>query len=113
MKKCSHCGSSQHSATHHTEKYQLKDKIPDKGFPTSSPKYKTAHEEATKSEKSKFPRKNYNRLKKMDESIPKGELLGKNTRSGTIEVSKKVPTELRSEVAFHEKIENKALRKKK
>jgi hypothetical protein len=39
--------------------------------------------------------------------------LGKNTKSGGIEVSKVVPPKLRKEVAFHEKTENEILRKKK
>lgn len=109
--KCSKCGKA-HSDQYHV-KYSLKDTLTDKGFPTNDPKYKTAHEEATKSEKKKFPRKDYDRLKKMDESIPNRELIGKNTRSGKIEVSKKVDPKLRKEVAFHEQAESKNLKRLK
>ena len=49
----------------------------------------------------------------MDETIPDDELIGKNSKSGKITVSKKVPKKLRAEVAFHEKVESKKLRKKK
>lgn len=82
-----------------------------KGFPTSSKKYKTAHAEATRAEKKKFPAKNYNKLKHLDYSVPKNELIGKNTKSGKIEISKKVPKKLRAEVAFHERVENKAIKR--
>lgn len=103
---CSECGKN------HTEKYHLKNKLTTKGFPTHEKGYKTAHEEATKKEKAKFPSKDYKKLKRMDESIPAKELIGKNTKSGRIEVSKKVPAKLRDEVAYHERTENKLLRKK-
>jgi len=104
--KCPRCGGT------HTEKTHIKNKLKDVGFPTHDKKYKSAHEEATKKEKSNFPRKDYNQLKHLDESMPKGELIGKNTKSGKVEVSKKVPRKLRDEVAYHEKVENKLLRKK-
>jgi hypothetical protein len=103
---CSHCGKS------HSTKYHLENNLSDSGFPTHDKKYNTAHEEATKKEKSKFPRKQYNKLKKMDRSVSTHELLGKNSQKGKIEVDAKVPKKLRSEVAFHERVENKILRKK-
>lgn len=94
-------------------KYTLKKKILNKGFPTHDPEYKTAHEEASKKEKANFPKKDYKQLEHLDESIPYGELIGKNTRRKKIYVSKKVPKKLRPEVAFHEKAENEILLKKK
>jgi hypothetical protein len=106
---CRHCGRSHKTADH----FKLVEKLSDKGFPKSSKKYPTAHEEASKKEKMKFPRKDYDTLKKMDYNTPRGELLGKNTKKGKIEVSKKVPAKLRKEVAFHEKAENKILRSKR
>lgn len=93
-------------------KYELKDKLTTKGFPYQEPGYRTAHEEASKAEKKKFGKKSYNKLKKMDEEFPVGELIGKNLKSGKIEVSRKVPKPLRQEVAYHETVENKILLKK-
>lgn len=107
---CRHCGRTHKTGNH----FKLAEKLTDKGFPTHPKKaYRTAHEEASKKEKMKFPRKDYDTLKKMDYNSPKGELLGKNTKKGKIEVSKKVPAKLRKEVAFHEKTENKILRSRK
>jgi hypothetical protein len=107
MKKCKVCGKD------HKASYHLANKISAKGYPVSQKGYKTAHEETSKKEKAKFPRKDYTRLKHMDETIPDDELIGKNSKSGKITVSKKVPKKLRAEVAFHEKVESKKLRKKK
>lgn len=104
---CKRCGKNTNTVYHTCKK------LSDKGFPTHAKEYATAHEEASKEEKKKFPNKNYDKLKKMDEDFPKGELIGKNSQSGKISVSKKVPKKLRSEVAFHEKFENEILRKKK
>lgn len=106
QKLCKHCGGI-HPSTYHTEKY-----IKDEGFPTHDKKYASSHEAADKAEKKKYP-KGYEKLKKLVRKTPKGELLGKNTKSGKVDVSKRVPTKLRGEVAFHEKVESKNLRKKK
>jgi hypothetical protein len=107
-KKCEHCNSPHHPSSYHTEKY-----INDKGFPSHPhDKYEKAHIKADKAEKKKYP-KGYEELKKLDNTLSKHELAGKNTKSGKIEVSKKVPSPLREEVRFHEKVENKILRKKK
>jgi hypothetical protein len=105
--KCKVCGKD------HKASYHLANKISAKGYPTKSPGYKTAHEEASKAEKKAFPKRNYNKLKHLDETIPEGELIGKNSKSGKITVSKKVPKKLRAEVAFHEKVENRNLKRKK
>lgn len=109
--RCPHCGMN-HPGNFHTEKYELKDRIPDKGFPTSSKRYPESHEKADKEEKKKYPN-GYNSLKSLVKKTPHGELLGKSTRTGRVEVSDKVPRKLREEVAFHEKTENKDLLKGK
>jgi hypothetical protein len=108
MVKCAKCGHNHH------ESYHLKDKLIDKGFPTH-PKnaYRNAHEQADKAEKKKYGAKQYDALKKVDAKLNKHELAGKNTKSGKIEISKKVPKPLRSEISFHERTEHKLLRGKK
>lgn len=106
MKTCKICGIK-----HPENQLHVVSKLSDKGFPVHSKNYKSAHEQANKKEKEKFP-KGYEKLKKLDENLSKHELAGKNTKTGKIEVSKKVPKSLRKEVAFHEKTENKILRKK-
>jgi hypothetical protein len=103
IRECETCGRN------HSSNYHLAKQLSSKGFPTHDPKYKTAHEETSRKEKAKFPKKDYERLKHLDEKIPKGELIGKNTKKGEIKVSKKVPKDLRKEVAWHEKEENKRL----
>lgn len=107
--KCNKCGKS-HESTH--PHFKLVKELNDKGFPTHSPKYASAHEKANKVEKKAYP-KGYKEMQKVDRKLSKHELAGKNERSGKIEVSKKVPKHLREEVALHEKVENKAIRKKK
>lgn len=105
--KCPTCGK-QHGKDHP----HIVSGITDKGFPTHSKGYASAHEQADKAEKKKYP-KGYPKLKKLDQEVGKHELIGKNSKSGKIEVSKKVPKSLRKEVAFHEEVENKILRKNK
>lgn|SRR5574338_1244863 len=104
--KCSKCGKNHH------ESYHLKSSIKDKGYPTSEgSRYERAHASANKAEKNRFPR-GFEELKALDISLgKKHELAGKSTKAGKIEVSKKVPKNLRSEVKFHEKVESKALGK--
>lgn len=107
--KCKHCGKGHSTATH----YKVTSKLTDKGFPTHPKKsYQKSHEAANRAEKKKYP-KGYEEMKKIDSRLGKHELVGKNTKSGKIEVSKKVPAKLRSEVAYHEKVESENLRRKK
>lgn len=89
-------------------KYKLENKIKRKGYPTNNKNYPEAHEEASNAEKKKYPA-GYQKLKQLDKKTPNKQLIGKNTKSGKIEVSKKVPKKERQEVAFHEKYEHKAL----
>ncbi len=93
-------------------KYKVVKKLSDKGFPTHSKRYPHAHEDADKAEKKANP-KAYKQVNKLERKIGKHELLGKNTKSGKIEVSKKVPKKDRANVALHEYRENKMIRKKK
>jgi len=90
-------------------KFKLVNEIKKKGFPTSSKKYTYAHRKADEDEKKKYP-KGYEKMKKIDNKLKKGELAGKNFKSGKIEVSKKVPIKFRKEVAFHERRENKEIK---
>lgn len=105
MTKCKKCGKD------HPVSYHLEDKIPHGGYPRSQKGYKSAHNEANKAEKAIYP-KGYEKMKHIDAKLSKKEDAGTNTKTGKIEVSKKVPRVLRQEVAYHEKIENKKLRKK-
>jgi hypothetical protein len=59
-------------------------------------------------EKKKYP-KGYQKLEKIDKSLPPDEILGHINKSGNITVSKKVPKNLRGEVCYHEKIERKRI----
>lgn len=104
--RCSKCGQN------HSDSYHLKKKIIREGFPTSSKAYKEAHEFADKKEKEKYP-KGYEKMKKVDARLSPNELSGKSTKLGKVIVSYKVPKKLRSEVAYHERIENKQLTKRK
>lgn len=84
-------------------------KLSDHGYPTHSRYYKSAHEEASKSEKKKFP-KGYDELKKAERHLGKHELMGKNLRSGKIEVEKKFK-KYGKEIAYHEQQEHKNIKR--
>lgn len=92
------------------EKYKVVKTIKRKGYPVSQKVYAEAHSEASDAEKKKFP-KGYKELKKVDKSTKMGNLIGKNTKSGKIEVSKVVKPKLRKEVAYHEEYEHKAIKR--
>lgn len=79
-----------------------------KGFPTSSKYYKEAHAEADMAEKRKYP-KQYKDMKKIDNKVSKNKLVGKNTKSGKILISKVVPKKDRKTVKLHEMTEHKAI----
>lgn len=84
-------------------------KLSDHGFPTSSKYYRTAHEEASKKEKAKFP-KGYEELKKAEHHLSKNELMATNKKSGKIEIEKKFK-KYSKELKFHEKEEHKNLKR--
>lgn len=110
MKACAKC-QKKHRENH--PHFQIKSRLTDKGFPTHSKRYANAHEQADKAEKKKFGKKDYDEMKKVDAKLAKHELAGKNLKSGKLEVSKKVPIAHRKQVAFHEMVENKKLKRKK
>ena len=80
-----------------------------KGFPIDKKAYPEAHAEADIAEKRKFPR-GYARLKKAQKRMAKDELMGKNTRSGKIEVERKYKRN-KNEIAYHEHEEHLALKR--
>jgi hypothetical protein len=108
--KCKLCGKSHSKDNPH---YEVVDKLSDKGFPTHDKKYKIAHNAANRAEIKKYGRKAFSDVGIVDRHLGHHELAGKNTKTGKIEVSKKVPKKMREEVAYHEEVENKILRKKK
>jgi hypothetical protein len=89
-------------------KYILVKTLRAKGWPTANKSYQEAHEIADRKEKKKYG-KSYEYMKKVDSKLKKGQLAGKNTKTGKIEVSEKVPKKYRSEVALHERTEYNAL----
>jgi hypothetical protein len=91
-------------------KYKLEKKVPRKGFPTSNKEYHEAHSEADAREKKKYP-KGYKTVAKNDKKTPYTELLGTNTPSGKIIVSARVPKANREEIAYHEQVESKAIKR--
>lgn len=84
-------------------------KLSDHGYPTHSKYYKSAHEEASKKEKKKFP-KGYEELKKDEHKLGKHELMGTNKRSGNIEIEKKFK-KYGKEIEYHEKQESKNIKR--
>ena len=108
--KCPQCGKTHDKSHPHFKEVS---KLADKGFPTHSKGYKAAHREANKAEKKQFGKKKFEELEKYVRKSGKHELIGKNTKTGKIEVEKKIPKRLQNEIAYHEKTENKILRKKK
>lgn len=82
-------------------------KLSDYGYPYHSRNYKAAHEAADKLEKKKYPQ-GYKKLERLEHSLNKHELMGKNTRAGKIEVEKKFK-KYKDEISFHEREEHKAL----
>lgn len=109
--KCKVCGKTHDKADH--PHYRLVSSLNDSGFPTHSRDYDSAHRKANKAEKEQFGTRSFKAMEKVDSRLKKHELAGKNLKSGKIEVSEKVPKKLRAEVALHEAVESKALRKKK
>ena len=109
--KCNLCGEKHAKSTH--PHYKLVPHLNDKGFPEDKVSYPQAHRMANKAEKKQFGAKQFKRLEKFVRGSSKHELIGKNTSRGKLEVEKKVPKKFREEVAYHEEVENKILRRKK
>lgn len=93
------------------KKVKVVKKLKAKGFPTANKHYEYAHEKASKAEKNKFGKKQYDKTIKLEHTINKNELLGKNDEKGNIKIEKKVPKKLRGEIAYHEKKENQTLKR--
>lgn len=85
---------------------KLVKKITRKANPYKHKLVRESHVKADQLEKARYP-KGYERLKKLERSLGKHEFLGEHTSKGKIEISKKVPKQLRKEVAYHEKQEYK------
>lgn len=92
-------------------KYKVIKELKSKGWPTANKKYHEAHEIANKVEKKDYGSKAFKYMEKVDDRLKRGELAGKNTKTGKIEVSQKVPKKYRPEVAKHESTEYKALKR--
>jgi hypothetical protein len=90
-------------------KSKIVNKIRDKGFPYHSKEYHSAHEEASKAEKKKYPN-GYKKLEKLEKHLSKNELMATNKKSGKIEVEKKYK-KYRHELEYHEKEEHKNIKR--
>ena len=110
MPKCPECGKF-HAASH--AHFKAVKRIRDDKHITGRKDYETSHEAADKAEKAQFGTAGYDGLKKAVRRLRPNELLGSVTRSGTVEVEKKLTPAQRKEVAYHEKIEQEHLHKKK
>jgi len=108
--KCKICGKSHEKSSH--EHYNLVSDLRDNGYPVHEGKYNSAHRKANAAEKAVFGEAKFRAMNKVDAGLKKHELAGKNLKTGKIEVSKKVPPKFREEVALHEAVESKQLRKK-
>jgi len=86
--------------------YKVVNKIKKAKYPMGSPKYREAHNEANRAEKKEYP-KGYEKMKSIDDRLPKGEYAGTHDKAGNIKVSKRVPKKERPEVARHEFVEHK------
>lgn len=88
-------------------KFKVVDKIKDEGFPVNTKYYKKSHLVADEAEKKVYGKKPFKETVKVERKIvPKGELMGTNTKSGKIKVSKKTPVKQRNEIATHEIVEH-------
>ena len=85
---------------------KLIDKISSKSYPRTSKCYTHAHQRANRAEIKKYGKQRFDKLNKLIKTlIPKGELAGKHTKSGIIQLSTKIPKRYRNQIKFHELIE--------
>lgn len=89
--------------------FRIKTSIKNKGWPTDSSRYRTAHSSANRAEKKEFGKRAFNAVQKIANRLPPDELMGTHTRSGRISVSKSVPGKYRCQVAYHEQIEHRTM----
>ena len=67
--KCNNCGKSHEKGKCASNiKYEVKKSLQEKGFPTDSKRYASAHERANKAEKRAYPA-GYEQMKKMDKKF--------------------------------------------
>lgn len=82
-------------------KVKIVKKLYEKGYPTSSKYYRSAHEEADKAEKKKFS-KGYKKIEKTH--FKRGELAATHDKKGNIKVEKRFE-KFKNELVFHERRE--------
>lgn len=96
--------------------YTLVKRIKKTGFPVFtksgrvSTKWKKSHQAANRAEKKRFGKRAFKALNKV--KLPKDELYGSHTKSGKILISSRIPKKFRGQVAYHEKVESRLMRKK-
>ena len=83
MKKCPQC-HKEHNGSH--PHFKIESKLTDSGFPKHSSGYQQAHRKANQAEEKKFGKESFKKLEKIDREVGKHELIGKNLKSGKIEV---------------------------
>lgn len=94
-------------------KYKTVKKLPERKYPLQDKRYGAANELANEEEKKKYGDKKFKRTLKVDRKLPKGQVAGHFNRKGKIYVSKKVPKDLREEVAYHDEVEKEYFNKRK
>lgn len=110
MPKCKECNEF-HTSDH--PHFKVVSKLSQNGFPINQKGYPAAHAQANKAEKARFTERRFNELEGAVHKAGRDHtLIGKNLPSGKIEVSKEVPPKFRDEVAYHEMIEGRILRRK-
>lgn len=93
-------------------KTKIVPKILDKGYPTNNRCYRQAHQQANKLEKEKYGKQRFDKLNRIiNTNLPKGELAGKHTPTGIIQLSNKIPSKYRNQIKFHELIEMNEMKK--
>jgi hypothetical protein len=93
--------------------YKLVTRIKRKGWPTTSKKWRKAHNEANKHERKRFGKRAFKAVQKIVERMPPDELLGTHTKTGKIRISSRVPKKYRPQIAAHERFEHRLMRGKK
>lgn len=99
--------------------YTVRKRIKDTGWPVHtksghiSKKWERAHPAANKAARQKYGSKVAKEISRIVKKTPKGELLGKHTRSGKVIISSRVPAKLRPAIAHHERVESKLMRRNK
>ena len=94
-------------------KTKIVKKLSDKDSLIGKPGYSKANSEADVAEKRRYP-KGYAKLKKAEKSMGKHEVMGKLTGKGrdTVAVEKRFTPEAK-EIAYHDAVERKVLKKRK